>query len=246
MCVFNRRALVLALPFLFLTLKADDQKAPTADEIVARSVEARGGMAKVKGLQTVRMSGTAMLNDQIEAAVRILSKRPNLSRFEMDVNGMTLVQAFDGKSAWALNPFVTGSKAAPAPEKQSQELRAHTDMDGLLVDYKAKGRAVELDGTEDVGGSPAWKLKVTEKDGGVDYVYIDTKSNLMVKSASAHVGVTILFSDYRMVDGLVVPFKIEQDAGPGTVKMTLDKIELNVPVDDAQFQMPVEAPAAAK
>jgi len=240
---FNRRAVVLALPFLFLTLRADDQKPPSVDEIVARGVDARGGIARVRGLQTVRMTGTALLNDQIQAAVRILSKRPNLSRFEMDVNGMTLVQAFDGKSAWALNPFVTGAKPAPAPEKQSQELRAHTDMDGLLVDYKEKGRAVVLEGTEDVSGSPAWKLKITEKDGGTDYVFIDTKSNLMVKSASTHVGVTILFSDYRAVDGLVVPFKIEQDAGPGTVKMTLDKIELNVPVDDGLFHMPVEAPA---
>jgi outer membrane lipoprotein-sorting protein len=239
----NRRAAVLALPLLFLTLRADDQKPPSVDDVVARTIEARGGIAKIKGLQAVRMTGTALLNDQIQAVVRIVSKRPNLTRFEMDVNGMTLVQAFDGKSAWALNPFVTGAKPTPAPEKQSQELRAHTDMDGLLVDYKAKGRAVVLDGTEDVAGSPAWKLKITEKDGGEDYVYIDTKSNLMVKSTSAHVGVTILFSDYRAVDGLVVPFRIEQDAGPGTVKMTLDKIELNVPVDDGLFQMPVEAPA---
>ena len=208
------------------------------DDIVARSIEARGGMEKIKGLESVRMSGTALLNDQLPAAVRIVSKRPNLTRLEMDVNGMTLVQAFDGKSAWALNPFVPGQGPQAAPESQSRELREHTDMDGLLVDYKAKGRTVELDGTEDVAGSPAWKLKVTVKDGGADYVYLDTKSFLMVKSTSTHIGVTVLLSDYRTVDGLVLPFHIEQSAGPGSVKMTLVKIETNVPVDDAQFRMP--------
>jgi outer membrane lipoprotein-sorting protein len=236
-------AVVLALPFLFVTLAAEDQKPPSVDDIVTRSIEARGGMAKIKGLQSLRMSGTALLNDQLQAVVRIVSKRPNMTRFEMDVNGVTLVQAFDGKSAWAVNPFMGGGKPQPAPETQSRELRSHTDMDGLLVDYKAKGRTVELNGTEDVAGSPAWKLKVTVKDGGVDYVFIDTKSYLMVKSTSTHIAVTILFGDYRPVDGLVLPFRIEQNAAPGTVVMTLDKIETNVPVDDAQFRMPVEAGA---
>jgi outer membrane lipoprotein-sorting protein len=235
---FNRGAAVLALPFLFLTLAADDQKPPSVDDIVARSVEARGGMEKIKSVESMRMSGSALLNDQIQAAVRIISKRPNLTRLEMDVNGMTLVQAFDGKTAWGLNPFVPGQGPQAAPENQSRELREHTDMDGLLVDYKAKGRTVELDGAEDVAGSPAWKLKVTLKDGGADYVYLDTKSFLMVKSASEHVGVTVLLGDYRTVDGLVLPFRIEQSAGPGSVKMTLSRIETNVAVDDSQFRMP--------
>lgn len=237
MFLFNRGTAMLALPFLFLTLAAEDQTPPSVDDIIARSVEARGGMAKIKGLQSLRMTGTALLNGQVQAAVRIVGTRPNLTRFEMDVNGMTLVQAFDGKSAWSLNPFVTGAAPRAAPPAQSEELRAHTDMDGLLVDYKAKGRTVALDGTEDVAGSPAWKLKVTAKDGGTDYVYLDTKSFLMVKSSSTHIGTTILFSDYRPVDGLVMPFRIEQSA-PGAVVMTLNKIETNVPVDEAQFRMP--------
>jgi outer membrane lipoprotein-sorting protein len=235
-----RGAVVFVLPSLFLTLAAADQKPPSVDDIVARSIEARGGMAKIKGLHSLRMSGTALLNDQLQAAVRIVSERPNLTRFEMDLNGMTLVQVFDGKSAWALNPFMAGGKPQAAPERQSRELRDHTDMDGLLVDYKAKGRTVELDGTEDVAGSPAWKLKVTVKDGGADYIYIDAKSYLMVKSNSTHIGTTILFDDYRPVDGLVLPFRIEQSGGAGTVKMTMDKIETNVPVDEAQFRMPQE------
>jgi outer membrane lipoprotein-sorting protein len=245
MLQFNRGAAVLALPFLFLTLAADDQKLPSVDDLIARSVDARGGMAKIKGLESVRMSGTAVLNGQLQAAVRIVSKRPNLTRFEMDVNGATVVQAFDGKSAWSLNPLAAGATPKAAPEEQSRELREHTDMDGLLVDYKSKGRAVALGGTADVAGAPAWKLKVTEKDGGADYVYLDTKSFLMVKSTSTHMGATILFGDYRAVDGLMVPFRIEQTAGGGGVVMTLDKIETNVPVDEAQFRMPRE-PAAAQ
>jgi outer membrane lipoprotein-sorting protein len=243
MTQFDRSTAVLALPFLFLTLAAQDQKPPSVDDIVARSIEARGGIAKIKGLQTLRMNGTALLNEQMQAAVRIVNRRPSLTRFEMDINGATLVQAFDGKSAWILNPFAGGAMPQAAPEDKSRELRSHTDMDGLLVDYKAKGRTVELDGKEDVSGSPAWRLKVTQKDGGVDYVFLDAKSYLMVKSTSTHIGVTILFGDYRTVDGLVLPFRIEQDAAPGTVVMKLDKIETNVPVDEAQFQMPT-APAA--
>jgi len=228
----------LTVPLLFLTLAADDQKPPSVDEIIAKSIDARGGIDKIKGLESMRMSGTAELNDQIQAAVRIVNKRPNLTRFEMDVNGATLVQAFDGKSSWSVNPFAKSSAPEAGPEARSRELREHTDMDGLLVDYKAKGRKVDLDGTEDVGGSPAWKLKVTEKDGGADYIYLDTKSFLMVKSSSAHMGSNITFGDYRQVDGLMLPFRIEQNAAAGKIVMTLDKIEINVPVDEAQFKMP--------
>jgi len=231
----------LVLPVLSLTLAADDQKPPSVDDIIAKSIEARGGIDKIKGLESMRMSGTAELNDQIQAAVRIVNKRPNLTRFEMDVNGATLVQAFDGKSSWSVNPFGKSSAPEAGPEARSRELREHTDMNGLLVDYKAKGRKVDLDGTEDVGGSSAWKLKVTEKDGGADYVYIDTRSFLMVKSSSAHMGANITFGDYRPVDGLMLPFRIEQNAAAGKVVMTLDKIEINVPVDEAQFKMPAAA-----
>jgi outer membrane lipoprotein-sorting protein len=234
----TRRKLVLALPILFLPLIADEDKPPTVDEIVANSIEARGGMAKIKGLQSVRMTGAAVLNEQVEAPLRIVSKRPNLTRFEIDVNGVTLVQVFDGKTSWSVNPLSGSLKPQLAPESQSREMRVHTDMDGLLVDWKAKGRAVELAGAEDVGGSPAWKLKITEKDGGIDYVYLDKKTWLMVKSTGNHLGATILFGDYRSVDGLIMPFSIDQNSAGGAVKMTLSKVETNVPVDDAEFRMP--------
>lgn len=237
----KRCVALLALPFLFLPLAAEDRKPASVDDIVALSIEARGGMARIRGLQTVRMSGAALLNGQIQAAVRIVGKRPNLTRLEMDLNGATLVQGFDGRTAWLVNPMTGTGQPQEAPEARSRELRIHTDMDGLLVDYKTKGRTVGLDGTEDVAGSPAWKLKVTEKDGGVDYVYIDTKTHLMVKSGSEHMGTSTLLSDYRTVNGLVMPFRIEQTSGQGAMVMTLDKLETNVPVDDALFRMPAEA-----
>ena len=240
----NRGGVVIALPLLFLALAAEDQKPPSVDDIIARSIEARGGMAKIKGLQTMQMTGTAQLNGQLQASVRIFNKRPNLTRFEMNLEGMTIVQGFDGTTAWFLNPLMTGGKAKASPESQSKEFRAHTDMDGLLVDYKAKGRAVTLDGSEDIGGSPAWKLKVTEKDGGADYVYLDKKSYLMVKSTSEHIGSTILFSNYQPVDGLMMPFRVEQSsAAGGGMVMTLDNIQTNIPLDDAQFRMPADTPA---
>ena len=229
---------VLALPILFLPLLADEDKPPTVDEIVARSIEARGGIAKIKGLQSVRMTGTALLNEQVESPLRIVSKRPNLTRFEIDVNGVTLVQVFDGRTSWSINPLGGSLKPQLAPESQSREMRAHTDMDGLLVDWKAKGRVVELAGSEDVGGSPAWKLKITEKDGGIDYIYLDKKTWLMVKSTGNHLGATILFGDYRAVDGLTMPFSIDQSSAAGAVKITLSKVETNVPVDEAEFRMP--------
>ncbi len=55
------------------------------------------------------------------------------------------------------------------------------DIDGPLVDYKAKGHQVELVGKEKVEGSDAYKLKVTKKDGDVEYYFLDADSYLPVR-----------------------------------------------------------------
>src|SRR5262249_37185123 len=125
----------------------------------------------------------SLMGGQLEAPVVMQAKRPTSVRMELNIQGKMFIQAFDGSTAWTVNPY----GPSPDPQKSGDEdTKAARDdagfIDGALVDYKTKGNTVELVGKEDVDGSPAYKLKVTKKSGTVEYDYIDAQSFLPVKS----------------------------------------------------------------
>ena len=226
----------------------------SVDQIVQKHVAALGGMDKLSAIQNVTMTGTALLMaGQLQAAVTVRVKRPASMRMEMSVQGQTFVQAFDGKTAWMLNPFAGSAE----PQKSSEEdTRAASDdsdfIDGSLVDYKAKGNAVELAGKEDVAGSPAYKLKVTRKSGSIENVYLDVKTLLPIKTSGTRKqeGHEIAYesfpADYKPVNGVMMPFSLNQKMnGQTMMDLTVEKVEVNTPMDDSIFRMP-EIPAQKK
>ena len=124
------------------------------------------------------------------------------------------------------------------------------EIGGPLVDWKEKGSTVTYLGTEDVDGTPAYKLKVVRKNGDVNFVYLDPDQYLEIRILSqrveqgAQIEVETDLGDYEKIGGVFIPFSIE--AGPKNAsdkqKIVLDKGEANVPVDDATFQFPTAAP----
>jgi outer membrane lipoprotein-sorting protein len=224
--------------------------AQTVDELIAKNVEARGGLDKMKAVQAVRMSGKMTMGPGIEAPISLEIKRPANIRMEFTIQGMTGVQAYDGKSGWSINPFGKKEPEPMSPE-DLKEVQEQADIDGPLVDYKAKGHAVELVGKEKVEGSDAYKLKITLRGGDVRHVYLDADSYLEIKAESkrmirgSEVEVESTIGDYKEVGGLLYPHSIENGAKgrPEKQNIVVDKIEVNPPLDDARFKMP-EAPKA--
>lgn len=225
--------------------------AQTVDELVAKNIEARGGMDKIKSVQTMRATGK-MEFGPMEAPGVYVQKRPNLARLDFTVQGLTATQAYDGKSGWAIMPFTGKKDPEPMTADDTKQMEEEADMDGPLVDYKAKGNQVELVGKEKVEGTDAYKLKVTLKNGDVQYVYLDADSGLEIKEESKRMirgteqETETSLSDYREVGGVMYPFATESGikGSPERQKLAIEKIELNVPVDDATFKMPAAAPAA--
>jgi outer membrane lipoprotein-sorting protein len=220
--------------------------AQTVDEIVSKHIQAQGGLEKLKTVKTIRYSGKMQLGQGLEAPAVLEKKRPNSLRMEFTVQGLTGVQAYDGKTGWMLMPF--GGKKDPEPMGED-ELKAFTeeaDFDGPLVDYKEKGNKVELVGKEPVEGTDAYKLKVTLKNGEVDYVYLDTDSYLVLKQESkrtvrgAERESEVNLGDYKEVEGLVIPFSFEmgQKGMPQKQKIIIEKVELNPAIEDTRFKMP--------
>lgn len=226
--------------------------AQTVDEIIAKNIEARGGMNKIQSVQTVRAIGK-MEFGPMEAPGIFMQKRPDMVRLDFTIQGLTATQAYDGKSGWAIMPF-TGKKDPEAmTADDTKEMQEEADIDGPLVDYKAKGNQVELVGKEKVEGTDAYKLKVTLKNGDVKYIYLDTDSGLEIKEESKRMvrgteqETETSLSDYREVNGLMFPFATESSikGSPQKQKLAIEKIEVNVPVEDATFKMPAVAPAPA-
>jgi len=223
--------------------------AQTVDEVLARYYEAQGGVAKLKALQSVRVTGTMAVGPGMEAPFVMERKRPGKQRMEFTFQGMTGIQAFDGEQAWSVMPFMGKKDPEPASAEDSKLQKEDADFDGPLFDWKSKGHTVELVGKEPVEGADAFKLKLTRQNGNVEYHYLDAETYLPVKQEGkrkrqgTEIEGEIYMSDYKDVDGYMMPFTMEQGmkGAPQRQKMTFTKIELNVPLEDARFGMPVAA-----
>ena len=226
--------------------------AQTADEIIAKNIQARGGMDKLKSIKSIKTTATIQMGPGMEAPGTLIQKRPSLARLEFTVQGLTAVQAYDGTNGWQIMPFMGKKDPELMSADEAKEMQETADLDGPLVDYKSKGHQVELLGKEKIEGTDAYKLKVTLKNGDVQTIYIDSDSFLEIKEETKRTvrGTEQTFEssigDYKEVDGLEVPFAVESGVkgSDQKEKLTIAKYELNVPVDDSIFKMPPPAPKA--
>src|SRR5712691_4675677 len=223
---------------------------PTVDELVAKNIEAKGGAAALKGIQSVRFEGKLLVNQgQVALVYTQTKKRPGKVRTDAVLQAMTLVQAYDGTAGWKIYPF----QGRKDPEKMSADdtksLIEHAEIGGPLQDWKAGSKTVTYLGTEDVEGTLAHKLRVVRKNGDVSYVYLDPDHFLEIRTISqrveqgAKVEVETDLGDYEKINGVFSPFSIESGPKGSTdkQKIVLEKGEANIPVDDAIFRFPTPA-----
>jgi len=249
--MINRRtamvAAALAATILTTPVCAQDKSQMTVDELVAKNVAAKGGADALRALQSVQFTGKLLVNQgQIQLAYVETKKRPGEVRSEATLQGMTAIQAYDGQQGWKVSPF----QGRKDPEKMSADdtksLLEEAEIDGPLVDWKAKGSTVEYLGTEDVDGTSAHKLKVVRKNGDVTFVYLDPDAFLEIRKTTqrveqgAQVEVETDVGDYEKIAGVFLPFSIEsgRKGDPDKQKIVIDKAEPNISVDDASFKFP--------
>jgi hypothetical protein len=225
----------------------DQAKAPSLDELVAKNIEAKGGATALKSLQSLKRTGKVIVNQgQVQFDYVETKKRPSQVREDASIQGMTAVQACDGKEGWQISPF-TGRKD---PEKMSADdtkpLLEDAEIDGPLVDWKEKGSTLEYVGREDVDGTNAYKIKVVRKNGDVNFVYLDPDHFLEIRILTQRVQhgaqqeTETDVGDYEKIGGVFVPFSLEsgRKGDPNKQKTVFEKAEANVPVDDAIFHFP--------
>ena len=240
-----RHYLFCCVLVLTVLCAARGAQAQTADEIVARNIEAKGGAEKLKAVTSMKMTGEMTMQGKT-LPLTIYSKRPNLNRQEMVVGDFRVVNAFDGTTAWTVSPM-TKMEPQALPPAAAEIMKASADFDNALIDYKDKGHSVEFMGTEKLGAAEVYHLKLTMKSGQVQHYYIDTKSGLEIRMAQEAEGrpggekqrLETELSEYREINGIMLPHSVKQMIGNNVIgQMRIQKVEFNALSDDSIFRMP--------
>jgi hypothetical protein len=239
--------IALCALLLGLAARAD---AITAEELAAKNLEARGGTAALDAVQNVRRSGQLVVRGgQLVLGIVETRERPDSIRDDVSLQGLTQVEAYDGKAGWKIDPFGGRKDPERTPPEDMKGLIQDADIGGPLVSYQARGGKLEYLGTEDIDGTAAYKLKVTGKDGDVQYVYLDPDYFLEIRIESQRsvrgvkeTTVTDL-GEYEKVAGVYWPTAIatgrKGDRSPDRIQY--EKVEVNLPLDKAVFAFPVTA-----
>jgi len=225
----------------------------TLDEVLARNYQGRGGLDKLKALAGWKLSGKIVVAAQgLDLPVTIWQKAPDKMRVETLFQGKKIVQACDGRKAWWIMPFLAeGAQAMPA--EQARQFVEQAAFENPLVVFREKSYKLELMGGEEMDGKPVFKLKLVKADGREIYYYLDAgsgielKSSLQVKTEEKQALVEIIYGDNRPVNGVMVPFAVENRLnGQPQLQMTFDEIEINPAMVDALFAMPEKKEALAR
>jgi len=238
-----RRFFLLLISFACI---GDFSHAQTADELIAKNIEARGGLEKMKAIKTIRLTGKVKGFGGRVMTMGAENARPDLVRMTITVQGMTAIQAYDGTTGWQVEPF--GGKKDPElmGEDSLRDLLLDADFDGPLVDYKDKGSTVEYLGHDIVDGDEALRLKVTLKNGDIIYDYLDPDTFIEIRReiqqfirGSVRERVESLGS-YKPVAGVMFAFAIATGSrnNPDSQTTAVQKIDVNVNIDPADFALP--------
>ena len=240
---------VFRLTFALSLLWAVAGQAQTVDEIIAKNLQAKGGAEKWRSVSSVKMTGKIMAQGR-EMPLTVYAKRPNLNRQEILLpDGSTIVQAFDGTTAWGINPMSGSLEPQAVPSAAADMMKNAADFDGALINYKAKGHSIELVGKEALAGKPVYHLKVTMKGGIVQDYFLDVESGIELKtSAQVDFGMDAggpkqaldtEMSNYKAIDGIMIPHTVKQFMnGKPMVEMSIANVEFNTPIENARFAMP--------
>src|SRR6267378_4679608 len=236
--------LLMAMAFFSITANAQ-----TVDEAVAKNIQAHGGVDKLKAVRS-RRTTAKFSQDSFRADFRQENKRADKVREEFIIQGLALVRAYDGKTGWQISPF--GGRKDPELLSQDdlKSLVVDADIDGPLMDYKGKGHKAELVGHDSVEGTDCFKIKLNMKNGDVRYYYLDADSFLELK---VEIQTTIrgalqeselYYGDYEEVNGISYPFAVEQaqKGSASRAQFSVEKIEQNIPLEDAHFSLPASKP----
>ena len=215
-----------------------------ADDVIRKHIWARGGRKNLRDIKDMKAMGY-LETQGFEVDIVVWMQRPNRSRMDMSIQGQDIVQAYDGQTAWWVNPLLGAVEPQTMPEEFAKTMLRWVDFDGPLIDYRQKHNKVDYVTKIDLKGSPTHMLNVKLADGDVWNIYIDAETYLEVARTfeqtfrGATSAVTTYFSGFKEIDGVVTPTVVEGIGFTGTpFRMVFESFEPNQGIEEKRFMMP--------
>jgi len=238
------RKLVIIFAAVQLIYGFRNLQAQTVDDVINKYIDALGGKDKLKGIQSIYQEGVTVLPNGNELTIKTWRVQNKLMRREVEFGAGSQTTIITDKEGWRSNPRNGGAFEA-IPQERVKQMQSELDCLSPLVDYAAKGYTAELEGKEQVDAVEAYKIKLTPKTGDPVTFYIDPKTWYVIRET--HIGgqpggggrpnagngpatVNMNYSNYQKTeDGYIFPFTMS--VGGQGQSITLEKIEINKPVD---------------
>lgn len=217
--------------------------AQSAEEIVQKHIEAKGGAEAWKKVKATHMEMTASMMN-MELPISIWIEAPDKMRNVVSFQGKEIITVVNGNEGWMVNPMMGNTKAEPMPESALKDIKDQADLAGPLMDYKAKGHSIEYLGADDMDGTEVYKIKLTEKEGDMTTFFIDKDSYMLLKMTSKKMvngqetENSIEFSDYRKVDGLSFAFSTTSGMAGQNFESKITELKVNPSIDSKLFSKP--------
>jgi hypothetical protein len=235
-------ALAIALVMSLLAGSPVEAAEMSVEDLLQKHAAACGG-DRWNEVRSVEISGTATIFS-VQAPFRVIRMRPGSYRFERTILDNAVVSVFDGRRAWWSNPLVGADSPVPVPLPEAAVLRRKADFDGPLLNHASDGQRIELIGPGDLDGEEGWELKVTWRDGSEERWFLDPESYLAIGRVSPDADFgrprekITFFSDYREVDGLMLPHIIEMEYGTRHEVLAIESVQIDPILGVDAFRMP--------
>ena len=245
----------LTIAFLFAFVLTGNSQDLTLDEILAKHFETMG-TEKLSKINSIEVEGKVISRGMEMPFVQMV-KQGGKIRLEVTVQGSQMLQAYNGKDGWMVAPWSGTDEPQDMGPEQIDQMKEQSDITGRLWNWKDKVQSLELIGKEDMEGTEVYKLKMVDKPkenvtDSVDveepaerYIYMDAENFVILKTKmnkkmrGAEIEFETFQSNYKDVDGIIMPFSMETKMKGKTVnQISVDTVKFNVELNDSIFERP--------
>jgi len=225
-----------------LELAGGRARAATLDEVLARYERARGGKARWAAVRSLVLRGQQEMFSET-SPFTLVRAQPGRMRWEYRALGEPVVVAWDGDTGWWIEPLF-GPWPTPLPTINRTILARDAQIVPPLLAWRESGDQLELVGEATLQGRPTIELRLRRADGADETWHLDPQTGLEVarRSPGSDYGAPMeqwtYFSEFREVEGLVLPHRIDIEYGIRAVAQTVEAVDVSRAVDPAIFRLP--------
>jgi hypothetical protein len=241
------RTYSIVVPLLACRILSAADALPTGEAILDKYIEVTGGKAAYEKKVTEVSTGVLEFTGKgVKAHITSYQAAPNKSYTVVEIDGIgKMEEGTDGSLVWERS-------ALKGPRLKSGEERA-VSLRGASIQHDVRWRdffqKVECTGVEPIDGHICYRVVLTPKDGQTETRYYDKKSyllvrtNLILKNEMVEIPTEMSVSDYRSVDGVLMPFQLKQKVLGQEFTITHESIQNNVDIPKERFALPDDVKA---